>query len=234
MDANAALHGPVARYWRDEERRYLAESRLVPTRFERMERALQTSLETQGDKLVDRIKDTFHNGMGIKWGDDQIKVFMAFLTCCLPLIYRDTWAREKLRVMRDFGMRKEIPYALVNMARRNGKTFVTSGTAAALLMCVPGIKIAIFSTCRRTSQMMMTEILDKIELMFEKGTHANRQDFVVVTRNMESVCFEGPDRTKRIVGSFPGSVRVSPFFFFWRRGGGAEGRRGKKVRNVCS
>lgn len=80
--------------------------------------------------------------------------------------------------------------------------------------------------------MMMEATMEKLEMAFERGTHANRQDFnvittpapsnffynphpQVITKNMESVAFEGPDRTKRILGSFPGSVRVSLFFFYW-------------------
>lgn len=57
--------------------------------------------------------------------------------------------------------------------------------------------------------MMMEATMEKLELAFEQGTHASRQDYITITKNMESVCFEGPDRTKRMLGSFPGSVRVS-------------------------
>lgn len=77
------------------------------------------------------------------------------------------------------------------------------------MLSVPGVKIAIFSTCKRTSQMMLSAAMDMIEKAFELGTHAQRSDYLVVTKNMESVMFEGPDGTKRLLGSFPGSVRVS-------------------------
>lgn len=100
------------------------------------------------------------------------------------------------------------------MARRNGKTFVTSGTAAALFLAVPNIKIAIFSTCRRTSQMMLNAITDMLEKAFELGVKVNRQDYQVVSRNSETIVFVGPDGSKRSIGSYPGSVRVSRFNFF--------------------
>jgi hypothetical protein len=194
----------------NHKNRYDEERRRIPDRMEQIIERMKLKAERQGDKLIEQVRDLFHHGIGnIKWGDDQVRVFNAFLSCCLALFYGESWNNEKMRVLRDWGLLKEIMYALVNMARRNGKTYVTSGTASSLLMVIPGIKIAIFSTCRRTSQMMMTAMLDMIELIFDKGTHANRQDFVAVTKNMESVCFEGPDRTKRIIGSFPGSVRVS-------------------------
>jgi len=208
IDTASALHAPAVRHWRDDEARHAAATRHIMDRFERSAQALQLRTERCGDELVARVKDTFHHGLGIVWGNDQIRVFNAFLSSCLPLIYGATWADEKTRVLKEWKLERENMFTLVNMARRNGKTFVTSGTTAALLLCVPNIKIAIFSTCKRTSQMMMQATLDMLEKAFELGTHVTRQDFALVQKNMESVCYEGPDKTKRMLGSFPGSVRV--------------------------
>jgi hypothetical protein len=216
INTNTILHDTMVAHWEIEEREYLKKTRRIPTRFERMVESLKTKTVRHGDSLVEKTKELFHHGIGVKWGDDQIRVFMAFVASCLPLIYGETWPEEKARVMRNWELKQELMYSLVNMARRNGKTFVTSGTAAALLLTIPNIKIAIFSTCKRTSQMMMTAILEMIDRSFEKGTHVNRQDYVVLSKNMEQVCYEGPDGTKRILSSFPGSVRVSErmcFFF---------------------
>lgn len=221
---SAALHGPVLKYWRDQESRYARVTRLIPNRIDQLELQLRTLKIREGDALVTKVKECFHHGLGIRWGDNQIEIFNAFLAACLPFIYGETWPEEKARVMREWKLERERMYCLVNMARRNGKTFVTAGTAAALLLCVPGIKIAIFSTCKRTSQMLLTAALDMIEKAFALGTHADRQDFTVVTRNMESIVFEGPDHTKRQLGSFPGSVRVRVFVLWGcRRGAIIEG-----------
>lgn len=211
-----ALHSKILEYWRREDTKKQESNRFIPDRFQRLEQQLLKSAERKGDELVALVKEVFHNGLGIKWGDDQIRVFQAFLASCLPLIYGKTWPEEKARVLKEWGLERECMFSLVNMARRNGKTYVTSGTAASLLLCVPGIKIAIFSTCKRTSQMMMEAIMDMLDKAFDKGTHVSREDYIQVTKNMESVCFEGPDGSKRIIGSFPGSVRVSckTFFFF--------------------
>ncbi len=204
IDSNIAMHDTMVKYWSIEEREYMRDTRIIPDRYCILEESLKSKSERQGDLLVEKVKDLFHNGLGIKWGEDQIRVFNAFLASCLPLIYGETWPDEKTRVLFEWNMQREIMYSLVNMARRNGKTYVTSGTAAALLLCIPNIKIAIFSTCKRTSQMMMSATMDMLEAAFETGTHVTRQDFIVVQKNTESVCFEGPDRTKRILGSFPG------------------------------
>lgn len=209
IDGSAVLHSGMLRHWTAEEASYQRDTRVILNKFQRHEQTLQTANERHGDALVAKIRDTFHNGLGIKWGDDQIRVFNAFLFSCLPLVYGASWQEEKARLLKEWNEPRESMYSLVNMARRNGKTFVTSGTTASLLLCVPNIKIAIFSTCKRTSQMMMSATLDMLEAAFERGTHVSRQDFTVVTKNLETVCFEGPDRTKRILGSFPGSVRVS-------------------------
>jgi hypothetical protein len=209
LNYGKAIHSSLTKHWHDEEQRHAKITRRVMTRFERLELQMSQRTERQGDALIAKIKDMFNNGLGIKWGDDQIKIFNACLAACLPLIYGLSWDDEKTRVLSLWKLNRMIQYLLINMARRNGKTWVTSGTAASFLLCVPGVKIAIFSTCKRTSQMMMSATMDMLEKAFEKGTHVQRSDFLVVTKNTESVMFEGPDGTKRLLGSFPGSVRVS-------------------------
>ena len=227
VDTHAALHGKMVEFWERQgtrarvpirffrayarkilERDYYQASRRFKTRFERIVEDAESKGECSGDATIARIRDTFHNGLGVRWGEDQVRVFNAFIFSCLPLIYGEEWAENKARILEEWNAQRECPYTVVSMARRNGKTFVTSGTVVALLLCVPRIKVAIFSTCKRTSQMMMSAAVDMLEQAFEKGTHCNRHDFVQVARNTESIMLEGPDRTKRLLGCFPGSVRV--------------------------
>lgn len=118
-----AIHGSLTNYWRAEEVKHAQATRKVLTRFERLEQQLSKSTERQGDTLVARVKDVFNNGLGVKWGDDQLKVFNAFLASCLPLIYGLSWADEKSRVLAEWKLNRQIMYSLVNMARRNGKTW---------------------------------------------------------------------------------------------------------------
>src|SRR6188768_3533141 len=91
IDTSVAFHGAVLRHWRNEETRHAALSRRVLTRFERNELRLLQTTERRGDALVAEVKQMFHLGLGIVWGDDQIRVFNAFLASCLPLIYGDSW-----------------------------------------------------------------------------------------------------------------------------------------------
>lgn len=221
INTNAALHGSLLKFWTRQEKNHFKQTARLPTRFERIVNESIATSECNGDELLDNIRECFFHGLGIKWGEDQVRVFNAFVFSCLPLIYGEQWGENKARVLDSWpedlnGKKKdkECPYTVVSMARRNGKTFVTSGTVVAMLLCIPGIKVAIFSTCKRTSQMMMSAAVDMMEKAFELGTHANRQDFQQVMKNTESIIFEGPDGTKRVLGCFPGSVRVSFNFLF--------------------
>lgn len=208
----------MVNHWRKEEEKAYARQSYIPDRIAQMDAEMTARQIKQGDRIVERVKDIFYNGLGIQWGASQVKVFNAFLHASLPLIYGDAWAESKSRVIKELEIQNEQMFCLVNMARRNGKTFVTSGTAAALFLAVPNIKIAIFSTCRRTSQMMLNAITDMLEKAFEMGTKVNRQDYQVVSRNSETIVFLGSDGTKRSIGSFPGSVRVSRFNFLFLLG----------------
>ena len=190
IETSSLFHAPLANYWQAEEEAFIKANRFIPNRFQQLDARLKQRGQRAGDNLVARIKDVFHNGFGTKWGDDQIRVFNAFLASCLPLIYGESWQEEKTRVLKEWGLNSVPMYSLVNMARRNGKTYVTSGTAAALFLCIPNIKIAIFSTCRRTSQMLMTCMMEFIERAFEKGTHVQREDYNLVTKNTETVQYE--------------------------------------------
>jgi len=208
IDTADALHAPILTYWKEKEKKHEAASRKISTRFERIAESQANKTKTNGDELLDKIKDTFHNGLGISWGEDQIRVVNAFLFSCLPLIYGNEWPENKARVLQEWGEQREHPYTVVSMARRNGKTFVTSGAVVSILLCLPGVKLAIFSTCKRTSMMMMSAAVDMLDKAFDIGTHASREDFAQVAKNTECIVYEGPDGTKRILGCFPGSVRV--------------------------
>ena len=210
IDIARLLIAPVLTAIREDAAERARASRVLQTRFERIARRQGAKLERRGDRILAAMRDTFHNGLGgIVWGENQIRVFNAFVFSSLALIYGDEWATCKARVLDQWGEDRECPYTVVSMARRNGKTFSTSGVVVSMLICIPGVKIAIFSTCKRTSMMMMSAVVDMLEAAFAAGTHANRQHFTIVSKNTEAIVLQGPDGTKRHLGCFPGSVRVS-------------------------
>lgn len=206
-----AFHAPMVNFWHARHVAWLETTRVVLNRVQRTKRKRDRAQEHQGDYMVDRVKSMFHKGLGRHWGDNQIEVFQAFMKSSLPLIYGEKWAEEKTRVMALWELKQELKYSLVCMARRTGKTFVTSGAAAALLLSVPGIIIIIFSTCKRTASMMMAAVLEHIDNAFATGTHAQADQFKEVTRNTEQVIFRGPDGSKRTLACYPSSCKVSQY-----------------------
>lgn len=216
INSVSILHGRPLSFWHDEYEKEANKSRIVPTRFELFRAGLALKSLSTGDDLCRKMKQIFVDGFGLLWSDNQNKIFEAFQNSCLPLIYKAEWNEQKARVLKLRGLKREMHYTLVNMARRNGKTFSVSGSAAALALAIPGAKIAIFSTCKRTSQMMLQAVCDMLEMAFKTGTVVQEKDFRILSKNSEMICFMGPDGTRRTIGSYPGSVRVR------KMGGGAE------------
>lgn len=208
LDTNNLVHEAMVNYWRLEvEKANLARHNLK-TRFERYCNA-RLDGKTRGDILLQRLHDIFNHGLGRKWSTTQQKIFKAFVDAALPKIYGNEWEEVKVRVMRERGLDKESPWALVNMARRNGKTFVTAGTAAAFILAIPNLSVAIFSTGLRASQLLRTTLNDMIEGAFETATFVKREQYNVLQKNKETYVLSHPDGGKQVIGCYPGSVRVS-------------------------
>jgi len=166
LDTSTLLHARMHKHWQKEIDVHKARFGKIKTRAER---AIDASAHrggikgrSKGDLTVDGVRNLFHTGMGIKWSEVQVKIFNVFLDTCLPKIYGNTWPEHKARVLKQRHLKRVWQEALVNMARRNGKTFVTSGTAAALLLAVPDISIAIFSTGERTARLLMDVVRNMI------------------------------------------------------------------------
>ena len=142
----------MVKYWEHEEEDYLKRTRYRI--FTRFELAIYGSglhgHSCLGDQTVENIRNVFQDGFGIKWSEIQCEIFEIFLQACFPLIYGDDWPEHTARVLQEHELTKDEQFAMISMARRNGKTFVTSGTAAAILLCCTdknrkGVSIAIFS-----------------------------------------------------------------------------------------
>jgi len=182
------------------------------TRFERISK-VSGNLTIQGDKILYKLHDLFHHGMGVLWSPVQITIFVAAVDAVLPKIYGIYWDESKTRVLRSRGLEKVSQELMIQMARRNGKTFVVAGVSAALLLTVPGIKIAIFSVSERQSKMLKVEIDNRIEAAWKSGTHVKKEDFTKIETNKEAwIYLMNSTGTKQSLGSYPGSVRVRFFF----------------------
>lgn len=215
MDTTAWLHGKKVRYWEQQHENFQQNQKhYLQTRFARAEGS-GARKRADGDKLLARVEDIFHNGFGVNWSEVQCRIFKYLIDSCLPRIYGAEWEHVKTRVMHERKIEKLGQETLVNMARRNGKTYVVSGTAAALLLVVPGITIAVFSVGKRQAGMFMSACIDRITAAFERGTHVNKEDFNCLQKSQEMRIYEMPDGSKQVLGCYPGSVKVSKLVFLY-------------------
>ena len=184
------------------------------TRFERIA-SRSGAISIEGDKILKKVQDIFHNGLGIKWSPVQLKIFKVAIDAVLPKIYGIHWDSSKTRVLKARGLDKVAQELMIQMARRNGKTYVIAGVSAALLLAVPGIKIAIFSVSERQSKMLKVEIDKRISAAFELGTHVTADDFTKKETNKEKWIYTmNATGTDQELGSYPGSVKVIKCFEF--------------------
>lgn len=101
------------------------------------------------------------NNLGYVRSKDQMWFHQAFFQACLPKIYGKEWENSSMRVMEAYGI-TDIRYEVMAMTpRRWGKTVSVAMFVAALLLDVPGLTIAVFSTGKRASG-SLTELVKKI------------------------------------------------------------------------
>lgn len=214
LDTSKWLHTPMLHEWTRRYKEYMACGKYnLQNRFARAI-CKGVTLQSKGDDRLKCVENTFFHGFGITWSPTQARIFNVLVDSCLPIIYGGEWEFVKMRIMKQRGLERMQQETLVNMARRNGKTFVVSGAAAALWLAIPGINIAVFSAAKRQASMFMTETVKKIRMAWDLGTHVDGQGYQKVQENQESFIYEHPEGGKCILGCFPGSVRVSCFYFF--------------------
>ena len=207
LDTTTMFHQPMVRQYHARYTKALDEETHLKTRFEALDLD-HSAHDFDGDRILRKLNDLFYNGMGVEWSSTQKKIFNAFVDSCLPRIYgKGVWESVKSRVMQQRNMQSATPWVLVNMARRNGKTFVSAGTVAAMSLTIPGLSIAIFSTGERASRLFRQAYDDMLQKAFNKGTHVLESDYKIITKNKETLEFLHPSGEKQVVGCYPGSVR---------------------------
>jgi hypothetical protein len=133
------------------------------------------SQECKGDKRLKAMMKLLENDLKIKRSPDQILYCQYFILACLPKIYGEEWPEHCVRVLEEFGITKIDYEVMVITARRCGKSFAVAMFALSLLLCVPGIQIAIFSTGGRASG----SLYDIIMTMLNGLPHSEGYDRVV-------------------------------------------------------
>lgn len=80
---------------------------------------------------------------------------------CLAQFGKD-WEMQSERVMREMNITCIRPEVMIQTPRRFGKTVSVAMYCLTLLLCVPGIRICVFSTGKRASSGLSTEIMDRL------------------------------------------------------------------------
>jgi hypothetical protein len=208
MNTIKLIHRPMVEYWKKQYQDYKEFYKYnLPTRSDRI-LGLGIQQKANGDLVIDQMTQIFMKGFGLRWTDTQIKIFNSFVDGLLPRIYMDEWPEVKERVLRQRGLKETQQETLVNMARRNGKTWSVSACCAAAFLAIRGISIAVFSVGKRQSGMFLQAFVDKIERAFNTGTHAKRADYKQLQKNQEVLIYELPDGSVNSMASLPGSIKV--------------------------
>lgn len=210
MDTIALLHEPLIKYWKDSHDYYQRECRYnISTRFERADKNKRNQ-KTDGDRLLKKIYDLFHNGFGHRWSDAQIKIFNVIVDGMLALIYGNQWDDVKERVLKERGLTEYKKEVLINMGRRNGKTWIVATVCVIMFLLLKNIKIIIISVGKRQSGMFLECCVEKIQSAFALGTHVKQSDYRKVKNSVTELRFEVPGGSVNALLSLPGSIKVNP------------------------
>jgi hypothetical protein len=113
-------------------------------------------------RILDSFKMEVSNALIVR-SVQQKKFHHWFIQAVLPHIFGEDWDTNCQRVLGEFDLDKLYPEVLCITPRRYGKTWAVSMFVAALLMCVPGIRVAVFSTGKRASSWLMRKVVKFIK-----------------------------------------------------------------------
>lgn len=209
MNTTELIHNPMMEYWKREYEEYEKERYKIYTRFDVAEGKHGVSEKTKGDQLLEEVNDLFFNGFGISWSPVQIKIWNAIVDAALPLIYGSEWEEVKSRVLKQRNLTKVHLELFINMARRNGKTWIVSGACVVFFLKLRSIATLVFSVGKRQSGFFLGSCVEKIKAAFTFAKNIKASDYKTVAKNQELIIFEFPDTTKNSISSLPGSISVS-------------------------
>lgn len=164
-----------------------------------------------GDMRLEAIRKTL-NSMGLRRSHFQKLFHDHFIRACLPIIYQDDWELSSERVMRELGIEEIRPEFMVITPRRFGKTYSVAMFAAAMLLHVPGVKIAVFSTGRRASSGLMSEILRRMNHVpgaQKRILKQTEEELYISATELGEDCKPGSNRAKTILNKDTTSVLKS-------------------------
>jgi hypothetical protein len=143
----------------------------------------RSSRRTQGEEMYENIISDL-NSLGLKRTEYQKQFHTAAMHACLFHIFGEDFEKLRDPLMKKYNLESLPNEVLAIMPRRYGKSTMVAMFAAVMLMRIPGIQIAIFSTGRRASSALMAKIVKFVRAL--PGGNArivskNNEDLYVAT-----------------------------------------------------
>jgi hypothetical protein len=124
-----------------------------------------TGVKCAGDDKLKQIQfllDDILKRRGWEREESQKKLHRSYVIASLPQIYGKDWEVHSQRVLKRFGVTDLKSLVLAMYPRRFGKTISIANFVSVVLVVLSGITISTFSTGRRASGSMMSEVLGLI------------------------------------------------------------------------
>lgn len=188
---------PISDYWLQVMSRMLKKkeaqeaserkSRNIRSRAEVLRDTGWATQECQGDKRVRDIQEMLQKGFGYTRSEHQVMFHQFFLQACLPKIYGEEWPDHSQRVLEQFELKKIDSEVMIITARRWGKSMSVAMFVLALMLCVPGIQICIFSTGSRASGSLydiMMSMLSRMPDAFARIVRNTKEHLFIASQTL--------------------------------------------------
>jgi hypothetical protein len=147
--------------------------------------------ECQGDLRLRNMQYLLERGLRIERSAEQVMFHGYFIEACLPLIYGEEWNNHSMRVLHEWSLNAVKSEVMVITMRRFGKTWCVAMFVLAMMLCVPGIKIAIFSTGSRASgslyDIIMT-MLTEVPGAFQRIVRNTKEQLFIAATELPKGC----------------------------------------------
>lgn len=119
---------------------------------------LRDHRQSSGDARMQKLLATL-DGFGVDRSREQRAFHTWFIQAAIPHIYREEWGAHSSAILKRYDMKRVQAEVMCLTPRRFGKTWSVAMYVAAMLLCVPGLTIAVFSRAIRQSSDMAKWVL---------------------------------------------------------------------------
>jgi hypothetical protein len=137
-------------------------SRRIRTRIDVSASHCHENSRCMGDIRLMKIRSML-NSFGMTRSADQVQFHDAFICSSLQIIYGSDFEANFKRIMEENQLKCLHKEVMIVAPRRFGKTVAIAMFVAACLLCIPGVRINIYSTGKRASGSLMEAVIKFIK-----------------------------------------------------------------------